>query len=30
MDDVVYINNAFGYPDETRISAKELLCIHST
>lgn len=30
IDDVVYINNAFGYPDETRISAKELLCIHST
>jgi predicted phosphodiesterase len=30
LDDVVYINNAFGYPDETRISAKELLCIHST
>lgn len=29
-DGVVYINNAFGYPDETRISAKELLCIHST
>ncbi len=30
MDGVVYINNAFGYPDETRISAKELQCIHST
>jgi predicted phosphodiesterase len=30
IDDVVYINNAFGYPDETRISAKELVCIHST
>jgi predicted phosphodiesterase len=30
IDDVTYINNAFGYPDETRISAKELLCIHST
>ncbi|HEY6924789.1 MAG TPA: metallophosphoesterase [Steroidobacteraceae bacterium] len=30
IDDVVYINNAFGYPDETRISAKELLCIHSS
>jgi len=30
LDDVVYINNAFGYPDETRIAAKELLCIHST
>lgn len=30
IDDVTYINNAFGYPDETRIAAKELLCIHST
>jgi predicted phosphodiesterase len=30
IEDVTYINNAFGYPDETRISAKELLCIHST
>jgi predicted phosphodiesterase len=30
IDAVTYINNAFGYPDETRISAKELLCIHST
>ena len=23
-----YINNAFGYPGETRIAAKHLLCIH--
>lgn len=30
IDDVTYINNAFGYPDETRIAAKELLCIYST
>jgi predicted phosphodiesterase len=25
---VEYINNAFGYPSETRIAAKRLLCIH--
>ncbi len=25
---VIYINNAYGYPDETRITAKKLLCIH--
>jgi predicted phosphodiesterase len=28
IEGVTYINNAFGYPHETRISAKELLCIH--
>jgi Icc-related predicted phosphoesterase len=28
IDGVTYINNAFGYPDETRIAAKRLLCIH--
>lgn len=25
---VSYINNAFGYPSETRIASKRLLCIH--
>ena len=28
IDGVSYINNAFGYPYETRIAAKRLLCIH--
>jgi predicted phosphodiesterase len=28
LDGVLYINNAFGYPNETRISSKRLLCIH--
>jgi hypothetical protein len=28
IDGVSYINNAFGYPTETRITAKSLLCIH--
>lgn len=28
LDGVDYINNAFGYPNETRIAAKRLLCIH--
>lgn len=28
IDGVQYINNAFGYPNETRIAAKRLLCIH--
>ena len=27
MDGIVYINNAFGYPNETRIAAKQLLQI---
>ncbi|MDY6935441.1 MAG: metallophosphoesterase [Spirochaetota bacterium] len=26
-DNRIYINNAFGYPSETRITAKELLCV---
>jgi Icc-related predicted phosphoesterase len=30
IDGVTYINNAFGYPHETRITAKQLLCIHET
>jgi predicted phosphodiesterase len=29
IDGVTYINNAFGYPHETRCAAKRLLCIHS-
>lgn len=29
IDGVTYINNAFGYPEETRIAAKQLLCIYS-
>lgn len=28
VDGISYINNAFGYPQETRITAKQLLCIH--
>jgi len=28
IDGVAYINNAFGYPSETRIAAKRLMCIH--
>ena len=28
-DDITYINNAFGYPNETRITSKELICILS-
>jgi predicted phosphodiesterase len=28
IDDVLYINNAFGYPYETRITSKSLTCIH--
>ena len=28
LDGVLYINNAFGYPGESRIAAKRLLCIH--
>jgi predicted phosphodiesterase len=28
LDGVLYINNAFGYPYETRIASKRLLCIH--
>jgi predicted phosphodiesterase len=28
IDGVRYVNNAFGYPGETRIASKELLCIH--
>lgn len=30
IDGIRYINNAYGYPDETRIAAKQLLCIHET
>lgn len=28
IDGVSYINNAFGYPSETWIASKDLLCIH--
>jgi predicted phosphodiesterase len=28
IDGVSYINNAFGYPGETRIASKRLMCIH--
>lgn len=28
IEGVCYINNAFGYPSETRITTKELLCIY--
>lgn len=29
IDGVQYINNAFGYPRETHIAAKELICIYN-
>jgi predicted phosphodiesterase len=28
IDGVSYVNNAFGYPNETRIASKRLVCIH--
>lgn len=28
IDGISYINNAFGYPSETRITSKRLMCIH--
>ncbi|PCI42375.1 MAG: metallophosphoesterase [Moraxellaceae bacterium] len=28
LDGIEYVNNAFGYPSETRITRKELLCIY--
>ncbi len=28
IDGVLYVNNAFGYPSETRITSKRLICIH--
>lgn len=28
IDGVSYINNAFGYPRETRITSKRLMCLH--
>jgi len=28
IDGVTYINNAFGYPHETRIASKNLLCVY--
>ena len=30
IEDICYINNAFGYPSETRITAKKLMCIFET
>ena len=30
IDGVTYINNAFGYPQETRIAKKELVCVYDT
>lgn len=27
LDGVRYVNNAFGYPQETRISSRQLLCV---
>lgn len=30
IDGVRYVNNAFGYPQETHIAAKQLLCIYDT
>jgi predicted phosphodiesterase len=27
-DNTLYINNAYGYPSESRITAKKLLCIY--
>jgi Icc-related predicted phosphoesterase len=28
IDGIVYVNNAFAYPQEVRIAAKRLLCVH--
>jgi len=30
IEGVTYVNNAFGYPRETRIASRRLLCLHST
>jgi predicted phosphodiesterase len=30
LDDVLYVNNAFGYPQEILITAKQLKCIYET
>ncbi len=30
IDGVSYVNNAFGYPSETGIAAKRLMCIHES
>ena len=30
IDGVSYINNAFGYPTETLIAAKQMMCIHES
>jgi predicted phosphodiesterase len=28
IDGITYVNNAFGYPHETRFAAKRLICVH--
>jgi len=28
IDGILFVNNAFGYPSENRITSKALLCIH--
>lgn len=28
LDGIAYVNNALGYPQETRLTARHLLCIH--
>jgi Icc-related predicted phosphoesterase len=30
LDGIAYVNNAFGYPSENLITAKNLVCIHQT
>jgi predicted phosphodiesterase len=29
LDGIDYVNNALGYPQETRIAARELVCVHA-
>src|SRR5690606_41899343 len=29
LDGVLYVNNALGYPHETHIAARELVCVHA-
>jgi predicted phosphodiesterase len=28
LDGITYVNNAFGYPHESRITSKKLLCVY--
>lgn len=30
VDGITYVNNAFAYPNETRIAAKALVCVHGS